>query len=355
MSDVKMVMIGDTNVGRADPDSAFASALHLLQDADITFCNLETVIADAKYCSQYDRSHLPRTDEWKFAAYLKAGFNVMNQANNPMTYHGLDPIVRSLEVLDEAGVVHGGAGRNLAEARKPAIIERNGTKVAFVCRTSVGTPESAATIDTPGVARYPVHTIYEAPIRVHSNPGLPPIVRTIPDRGEHRDALVEDITEARKQADVVIVSWHWGLSPYQVHPGAGAGEVEVMDYQKEMGHFAIDSGADMVIGTHPHQPQPIEVYKGKAIFYSLANFVHDLGTFGEMTLMAYLVRCLIRDGKIHRLSFVPGTIHGHGPPDFTRPSQSPEVVQRFKEMSAPFGTQFEVGEEDVTIVLGTSS
>ena len=123
MSDVKLLLVGDTNVGRPDPDSAFASALPLLRDADIRFCNLETVVADAKYLHPYDRSHLPRTEEWMFQAYLRAGFNVMNQANNPNTYHGHDPLLRSFEVLDTAGIVHAGAGRNLAEARKPAIIE----------------------------------------------------------------------------------------------------------------------------------------------------------------------------------------------------------------------------------------
>ena len=215
----------------------------------------------------------------------------------------------------------------------------------------MGTREMAATVDTPGVAYYPIHTLYEAPARVHSHPGMLPIVHTIPDRGDHRAALEEDIRAAREKADVVIMSWHWGLSPYQVYPGAGAGEVEVMEYQKEMGHFAIDCGADMVIGHHPHEPQPIEVYKGKPILYSLANFVHDLASFRERTLMAILVRCLIHDGKIHRLSYIPGTIRGHGPPEFTRPSQSPEVVERMSEMSSPFGTRFEVGEEDVAVVL----
>src|SRR5919106_502444 len=354
MSDVKMLLVGDTNVGRPAPASALASALPLLRDADIRFCNLETVVADAKYLHPYDRSHLPRTEEWMFQAYLRAGFNVMNQANNPNTYHGHDPLLRSFEVLDAAGIVHAGAGRGLAAAREPPIIGRKGTRVAFVCRTSVGTPEMAATVDTPRVAFYPVQTLYEPPARVHSNPGLLPIVHTVPDRGEHRLALEEDIRAAREQADVVIVSWHWGLSPYQIYPNAGAGEVEVMEYQQEMGHFAIDAGADMVIGHHSHQPQPMEVYHGKPILYSLANFVHDLGGFRERTLMAILVRCLISDGKIQRLSYVPGTIQGHGPPDFTRPSQSGEVVKRISEMSSPFGTQFEVGEEEVTLVLETA-
>lgn len=376
MSDVKMILVGDTYVRRPDPDSAFASVLYLLEDADIGFCNLETVVADAKYLPQYDRSpsnletvletvladakHLPqydrnpfpRTDESALAAYVKAGFNVMNQANNPTTYHGLEPLVRSLDVLDEAGIARAGAGRNLAEARKPAIIERKGTRVAFVCRTSVGTPDMGATVDTPGVAFYPVHTMYEPPPgRAYSNPGWPPIVHTIPDRAGHRAMLEEDIRKARQQADVVIVSWHWGLSPFQVHPGARAGDVEIMEYQKEMGHFAIDCGADMVVGHHPHELQPIEVYKGKPILYSLANFVHDLFTFREKTLMAILVRCLLRDGKIYRLSFLPGTLRGHGPPMFARPSESVEVVNRMREVSSPFGTRLEVGEEDVTVVL----
>jgi poly-gamma-glutamate capsule biosynthesis protein CapA/YwtB (metallophosphatase superfamily) len=351
MSDVKLLLVGDTNVGRPDPDSAFAPTLPLLRDADIRFCNLETIVADAKYLHPYDRSHLPRTEEWMLQAYLRAGFNVMNQANNPNTYHGHDPLLRSFEVLDAAGIVHAGAGRDLAEARKPAIIERNGTRVAFVCRTSVGTPEMTATVDTPGVAFYPVQTLYEPPARVHSNPGLLPIVHTVPDRGAHRSALAEDIRAARAQADVVIVSWHWGLSPYQIYPNAGAGEVAVMEYQQEMGHFAIDAGADMVIGHHSHQPQPMEVYQGKPILYSLANFVHDLEGFRGRSLMAILVRCLISDGKIQRLSYVPGIIRGHGPPDFARPEQVPEVVQRMIDMSSPFGTRFEVGEEEVVLAL----
>ena len=63
-------------------------------------------------------------------------------------------------------------------------------------------------------------------------------------------------------------------------------------------------------------------------------------------------RGLIHDGKIQRLSFVPGLYQGNGPPDFFKPAQRPDIVQHMQEISAPFDTQFEVGQDDVTVVLG---
>ena len=63
MGDVKMILLGDTNVSRPGPDSAFTPAMNLLKDADIRFCNLETIVADAQYLHPYDRSHFPRTEE----------------------------------------------------------------------------------------------------------------------------------------------------------------------------------------------------------------------------------------------------------------------------------------------------
>src|ERR1044072_6444741 len=123
MSDLQMVLVGDTYVQRPDPASAFESVLPFTKDADIAFCNLETVIADKKYISPHDRDTRPRTDDAIQPFYLKAGFNVMNLANNPSTSHAIEPLLRGLDVPDRAGVVHTGGGRNLAEARAPAIIE----------------------------------------------------------------------------------------------------------------------------------------------------------------------------------------------------------------------------------------
>ena len=67
--------------------------------------------------------------------------------------------------------------------------------------------------------------------------------------------------------------------------------------------------------------------------------------------MTMMVRCLISDGKLQRLSYIPGVVRGHGPPDFARRSQAPDVVKRSADMPAPFGTKFEIEEEDVTVSL----
>jgi poly-gamma-glutamate synthesis protein (capsule biosynthesis protein) len=343
MSDLKMILVGDAYVQREDPESAFAPNKAYFSGADVFFCNLETVVADAKYVVERPMRRAPRTDEATLAYYLKAGINVMNVANNPSTYHGLDCFLRSLDVLDEQGVIHGGGGRDLAEARRPALIERQGTSVAFVCRTSVCLPDAAATASRAGVAHFRITTVFEPRSRLYEVPGTPPITRTYPHPADS-EALAEDISNARAMADVVVLSWHWGLSPSSGARGELAG------YQTEMAHFAIDAGADLVIGHHPHMLQPIEVYNGKVIAYSLGNYVHDL-TSGSARLTSMLLQCSIRDGAIREVAFVPGWVEGAGPALYCRPEEAMDLVEGLRAASAQFGTVLDVTAENVRIVV----
>ena len=174
-------------------------------------------------------------------------------------------------------VAHGGAPESARKRGSLPIIERNGTEVAFVCRTSVGTPEMAATVDTPGVARYPVHTLYEAPSRGTFKSGSAANLNCT-----RKASIVNNsrkIYQEDEDAGDCDRPWHSGPLPFQVYPGAGAGEVEVMEYQMEMGRYAIDCGADMVVGHHPHEPQPIESYKGKGCSIELDQFRARSGEF----------------------------------------------------------------------------
>jgi poly-gamma-glutamate capsule biosynthesis protein CapA/YwtB (metallophosphatase superfamily) len=101
-----------------------------------------------------------------------------------------------------------------------------------------------------------------------NRPGIPPIVVTWSDRA-YLAAFAEDIAALRQQADVVVASCHWGL-----------GE-EVLDYMTEIAHAAVDAGADVVIGHGPHYSLPVEVYKGKPIFYGLGSFSFHTGHGGR--------------------------------------------------------------------------
>ena len=342
-SDVELVLVGDSYIQRPDPDSAFTHVSKYFRAADIAFCNLETVVADEKYLVAHNRRHGPRTDEWMFDAYLRAGFKVMNMANNPSMYQGLEGLLRTLDVLDKAGIAHSGAGRNLEEARRPAIVEAKGTKVAFVSRASVFAMTAPATAKRGGLAVVRVSTAYEPPHRLPEMPGMPPIIHTYPDP-EDVAAMQEDVEKAKKQADVVVVSWHWGVSP------AGGGTGTLVGYQVEMGHAAVDAGADLVVGHHPHLIQPIEVYKGKVIFYGIANLVHDLHNRwkNRQTIMA---RCRMRDRRIREVSFVPGRISAENQPRFMKPAEAQDVVQHTQDISSEFGTRFEVKGDEVAVVL----
>jgi poly-gamma-glutamate capsule biosynthesis protein CapA/YwtB (metallophosphatase superfamily) len=341
---VELVLVGDVYVQRPEPHSTFMHAAKHLRAADIAFGNLETVVANPEHLDK--GGHGPRTDEWMIEAYVKAGFKVMNLANNPSMYRGVKGLSRTLAVLEQAGIAYGGGGKNLEEARRPAIVESKGTKVAFVCRTSVCTIDAAATANRPGLAVVRVATAYETPPALPKEvPGAPPIIHTIPNRADV-EALRQDIAAAKKSADVIVVSWHWGISPFS------GGRGELVGYQTDMAHAVIDAGADLVVGHHPHLVQPIEVYKGKAIFYSLANFVHDGPSFWGKKQDTIMVRCHIRGGKLDKVSFVPGRINEQNQPTLLKPAEASGLLGHIREVSAPFRTTFTVEQEQVDVELG---
>jgi poly-gamma-glutamate capsule biosynthesis protein CapA/YwtB (metallophosphatase superfamily) len=272
----------------------------------------------------------------------------MNLANNPSMYRGVKGLLRTMEVLDKAGIAYGGGGKNLQEARRPTVVERKGIKVGFVCRTSVCTIDAAATAQRAGLAVVRVATAYEAPPPLPKEvPGAPPIIHTIPNAADV-DVLRQDIAEARENADVVVVSWHWGISPYS------GGKGELVGYQQEMAHFVVDAGADLVVGHHPHLVQPIEVYKGHVIFYSLANFIHDGPSFRGKKQDTILARCRIRNRKINEVCFVPGRINEQNQPELLKPAGAPELLSHVKKVSTPFGTVFDVRENEVAVATETA-
>ena len=336
---VTVLIVGDVYVQCPEPEAIFSSVAGYLREKDILFGNLEGLVTDVGKPTEAKRSTKQRSDENMLTAYTSSGFDVVSLANNHGVDYGWEGLERCIELLDRAGIAHAGGGRNIEEARRPAIVERKGKKVAFLAYSSVFAPAYAAGPEQGGMATVRVSTAFEPHARHLEVPGSPPIIHTIADPKE-AGAMMEDVRRAKKDADAVIVSWHWGVSP------ASGGAGQVVDYQVEMAHAAIDAGADLIAGHHPHMPGAIEVYNGKVIFYSLGNFAYTRVKHEQMTL---LVRCGLLDGGMQQVSFVPGRINRQGQPTLLNTTMGKEVVQDIVDRSSPFGTTFKINDGEVVI------
>ncbi len=228
--------------GERGSDWPLSAVRPVLTAADVAFLNLETSIARGG-------ARLPGKGIWfrsdpEFAQRLAdAGVDVVTLANNHVLDYDDPAFAETLSNLAAAGIAACGAGKDLAQARRPAVIWANGISVAFL-----GYSEFAHIYWS--VAR-PKRFVAGA-----ASPGITPW---------DREVILEDIRLAKRLADHVVVSFHWG-DEYVSMPA---------DRQVQLAHAAIDAGASVVHGHHPHVLQPVEVYHGGVIVYSMGNFVFD--------------------------------------------------------------------------------
>jgi poly-gamma-glutamate synthesis protein (capsule biosynthesis protein) len=176
-----------------------------------------------------------------------AGFDLIGQGNNHARDFGQLALRDTITNLNRAGLAHAGAGVNRSSAFRPAIIERNGARIAYLSYSQIGPADFVATNRSPGTA-------YSTSI----------------------NGVKSQIAAAKRQADYVIVSFHWGTER-SYRPTVR---------QVRFGRAAIDAGADAVLSHHPHVIQGVEYYRGGLIAYSLGNFVFSPGsTAGHDTMI----------------------------------------------------------------------
>jgi poly-gamma-glutamate capsule biosynthesis protein CapA/YwtB (metallophosphatase superfamily) len=293
-----MILTGDVNLMNVDdPAVPFARMCDEFRAADIVFSNLE--------CCLYDPPHGHAVENEGFFASPEAGealrsggIGAVGIANN--VNYGEAAITSSIARLDELGILHTGAGANMTAARAPIIVERNGVRYGFLQRSSVYWPTNhEARRNSAGIATIRAHTAYQVPIHKTrpdippmNRPGIPPVIITWADPNSLR-AFAEEITALRAQADIVVASCHWGLHK------------DVLGYMGEIGHAAIDAGADIVIGHGPHYSLAVEAYRGKAIFYGLGSFSFQTGHGGRKhgDWIGMMVRASVTSRAIAGVSF----------------------------------------------------
>ena len=262
-SELSLYAVGDIAPDRPDPSVCFERVRETLSRADIAFCQLEVNLTErGERLPQVRHTH--RAPASTAAALRDAGFSVVSFAGNHCLDWGLDGFHDTIERLRGAGLAVVGVGANIEQARKPVLIERRGVRVAFLAYSSILPAHYWADTRRPGCAPMRAHTLYEQ-IEL-DQPGTPARVHTYAHR-EDLAALCDDVARAKATADVVIVSLHWGI---HFVPAVLA------DYQREVGHAAIDAGADLILGHHAHILKGAEVYRGKVIYYSIGNFAMDL-------------------------------------------------------------------------------
>jgi poly-gamma-glutamate capsule biosynthesis protein CapA/YwtB (metallophosphatase superfamily) len=344
----RLILTGDVNLmGVEDASVPFARVKADFEAADLVFSNLECCLYAPEGGHSVDHEGFFADPTVGGAVLTGAGIGVVGVANN--VNYGEAAIGASMATLDRLGIPFTGAGANRTAARRPAIVTRNGVRFGFLQRSSVYWPTNHEAADNAtGIAVIRAHTAYQVPmhktrpeIPPMNRPGLPPVVVTWADPVYLR-WLREDIAALRGQADIVVVSCHWGLGR------------EVLAYMTEIAHAAIDAGADVVIGHGPHHFLPVEVYRGKPVFYGLGSFSFHTGHGGRkhgdwIGLMADVAW----DGPA--LSHAGFRFVRHNDRNETVvcvPAEEAAAVAEITEASAAIGTRVSVAGDGLSIRLG---
>ncbi len=237
----RVVFVGDIMLSRTvakrmrerGADYPFASTTHIIREADVAFGNLETTITEGDAVQPFEMRF--RADADVPEALKMAGFDILSLANNHTFDFGEKGLSDTQTALDAVGIIHVGAGRDDVEARQPMFVNANGIQFAFLAYTDGLFSGREASVDQSGAA----------------------FMRS--------ERMKTEIAGAETFADIVVVSMHSG-DEYELEPN---------ERQQAFARAAIDAGADMVVGHHPHVVQGAEIYQGKPIYYSLGNFVFD--------------------------------------------------------------------------------
>jgi poly-gamma-glutamate synthesis protein (capsule biosynthesis protein) len=256
---------------------------HLIESADLAIANFENPAPNVfRY---HSRDTVFTADPKLIAGLANVGIDWVSLANNHIRDAGGNGIVQTVANLKKYGIVSGGAGKDLAAARKPSILEAGGTKVAFLG----------------------YDTIARGNVAGPSRPGSAILSASV---------VKADVAAARKAgAELVIVFPHWGTE-YDATPFAG---------QRRLAHAAIEAGADLVIGNHAHWAGAVEVYEGKPIWYALGNFVFDQ-TWSIPTMEGITLELTFRGPALVQARMRPHIILDKAQPNFLDPKGDGRAV-----------------------------
>ena|SRR3989338_4799234 len=291
-----------------NPDLPFEKIIPLVSEANIAFGNLECPLSDSTVRLREGLVFRCLVED---ATGLKsAGFDILGTANNHSFDQGRNALDFTVDYLQNVwGILPVGTGQNFDEAHTPQIIERNGIKFAFLAYSYSARNDGGNTADQQ--------------------------IATISDLNQ----LKIDIQQAKDRSEVIIVSMHAGIE-YVRNPN---------QEQTDFAHAAIDAGADIVIGHHPHWIQTIEIYtpspspdegrvgegleKPKPIFYSLGNFIFDQ-SWSVDTTEGLAVRFTFKGKMLQQAELLPVIIENNCCPRPATETETQKILQKINAASS---------------------
>jgi poly-gamma-glutamate synthesis protein (capsule biosynthesis protein) len=347
-----MLATGDLIFDSPEADALAAFVEPTLATGDVVLGHLE-VLFTSRGARQFMEVPAPPCDPKHMGAVAAAHFNVVTLAGNHVWDSGETGIEDTMELLKQHGIQFTGAGMNLEEARRPAVMEKKGTRIGFLSYNCIGPREAWATPAKPGCAYVNVLTHYEP---THITPGSPSAVYTFAEP-ESLNAMREDIRKLRPNCEVLVVSLHKGI----VHT-----PIRLDMYEQPVCYAAIDAGADLILGAHAHILKGIEVYKGKFIFHGMGNFItvtkaltvasnfnlarwierrkklfgfepdpdYPTYPFHPEAKQAVIAKFIIEDKKIARVSCIPCWVNKKGQPEVLKNDERGRQVFGYLEKIA---------------------
>jgi poly-gamma-glutamate capsule biosynthesis protein CapA/YwtB (metallophosphatase superfamily) len=267
---IKLLFVGDVMLSRQVGDKIVASGdwkypflriKDFLSDADLTIANLETTVSDrgTRVGSIYSFRSDPRTME----GLVYAGIDIVSLANNHIWDYSMEAFLDTMKYLTENAIEYVGAGHGYTEAHQGITKTIKGTRITFLGYTDLLSKSLAATATRPGIAVY------------------------------NKEEMINDIAAAKAKSDLVIINFHTGTE-YETKHSA---------HQEQIYTTAIDAGADLVVGHHPHVAQEVEPYKDGWIAYSLGNFIFDQ-YFSEETMKGLALRVTVKNKGISNVESI---------------------------------------------------
>lgn len=254
----------------------YEKTAEILKGADITFANLETPLFAG--CIPTQEGMRFCGDAKNIEGLVYSGIDIVNLANNHAGNYGIDGINKTMSFLKDNNI-------QITGTDGPTVIDVRGLKFAFLGYNEIG----------------------------HKEQGI---------SWAEDEKIKQEIGQARSLADLVVVTFHWGTE-YVSQP---------TNRQRELAHLAIDSGADLIIGNHPHWIQPVEIYKNKMITYAHGNFVFDQ-MWSQKTKEGVLGKYTFFDKQLIDIEFFPIEIRDYGQPNFVKGDQKENILEEMKNES----------------------